>query len=297
MATSTFKSTTKRTSIGTSKTPSEDSATFNRKLSHQRSHSLSCFSRASPKRMPAADDYDDNPIPNRERFVNKVRGSGFPKISHDDLAVELFDSSADRSCSVTRSSEATPTGSASQRRGKSVSNPTASSCYSAGGRVVSKKAVVDEIEAQLAHKGFKVTALHGDKDQASQMDILQKFNSGIYHVLGATDVAARGRDIKSIKSVVNFDIAKDMDMHVHQIGRTGRGGDKDGTAYTLITQKEAHFAGELVNSLVVVGQIVSIELMDLAMKLMLPFNHLKLLLLLSTTKEDAHTFIIHVPIF
>ncbi|KAM2008225.1 hypothetical protein ACFX1R_004066 [Malus domestica] len=215
MATSMFKSTTKRTSIGASKTPSEDSATFNWKSSHQRSHSLSCFSRASPKQTSVADDYNDNPIPNRGRFVNKVRGSRFPKISLDDLAVELFDSSADRSCSVARSSEATPTGS--------------------GGKVVSKKAAVDEIEAQLAQKGFKVTALHGDKNQASQMDILQKFKYGIYHVLGATDVAARGRDIKSIKSFVNFDIAKDMDMHVHRIGRTGRGGDKDGTAYTLIT--------------------------------------------------------------
>ncbi|XP_009349922.2 DEAD-box ATP-dependent RNA helicase 24 [Pyrus x bretschneideri] len=130
----------------------------------------------------------------------------------------------------------------------------------------SKKAAVDEIESQLAQTGFKVTALHGDKDQASRMDILQKFKSGIYHVLVATDVAARGLDIKSIKSVVNFDIAKDMDMHVHRIGRTGRAGDKDGTAYTLITQKEARFAGELVNSLVAAGQIVSTELMDLAMK-------------------------------
>ncbi|ONI14828.1 hypothetical protein PRUPE_3G010900 [Prunus persica] len=130
----------------------------------------------------------------------------------------------------------------------------------------SKKAAVDEIESQLSQKGFKVTALHGDKDQASRMDILQKFKSGIYHVLIATDVAARGLDIKSIKSVVNFDIAKDMDMHVHRIGRTGRAGDKDGTAYTLITQKEARFAGELVNSLVAAGQNVSTELMDLAMK-------------------------------
>ncbi|WVZ05634.1 hypothetical protein V8G54_018980 [Vigna mungo] len=130
----------------------------------------------------------------------------------------------------------------------------------------SKKATVDEIESQLAQRGFKVAALHGDKDQASRMDILQKFKSGLYHVLIATDVAARGLDIKSIKSVVNFDIAKDMDMHVHRIGRTGRAGDKDGVAYTLITQKEARFAGELVNSLVAAGQNVSAELMDLAMK-------------------------------
>ncbi|XP_039003042.1 DEAD-box ATP-dependent RNA helicase 24-like isoform X2 [Hibiscus syriacus] len=130
----------------------------------------------------------------------------------------------------------------------------------------SKKATVDEIESQLSSKGFKVGALHGDKDQASRMEILQKFKSGIYHVLVATDVAARGLDIKSIKSVVNYDIAKDMDMHVHRIGRTGRAGDKDGIAYTLITQKEARFAGELVNSLVAAGQNVSTELMDLAMK-------------------------------
>ncbi|XP_022948804.1 DEAD-box ATP-dependent RNA helicase 24 isoform X1 [Cucurbita moschata] len=130
----------------------------------------------------------------------------------------------------------------------------------------SKKATVDEIESQLLQKGFKVAALHGDKDQASRMETLQKFKSGVYHALIATDVAARGLDIKSIKSVVNFDIAKDMDMHVHRIGRTGRAGDRDGKAHTLITQKEARFAGELVNSLIAAGQNVSMELMDLAMK-------------------------------
>ncbi|XP_050372709.1 DEAD-box ATP-dependent RNA helicase 24 [Argentina anserina] len=130
----------------------------------------------------------------------------------------------------------------------------------------SKKAAVDEIETQLSQKGFKVAAIHGDKDQSTRMDIMQKFKSGTYHVLIATDVAARGLNIKSIKSVVNFDIAKDMDMHVHRIGRTGRAGDKDGTAYTLITHKEARFAGELVNSLVGAGQNVPAELMDLAMK-------------------------------
>ncbi|GMH30854.1 hypothetical protein Nepgr_032697 [Nepenthes gracilis] len=130
----------------------------------------------------------------------------------------------------------------------------------------SKKATVDEIESQLAQRGFRVAALHGDKDQASRMETLQKFKGGTYHVLIATDVAARGLDIKSIKSVVNFDTARDMDMHVHRIGRTGRAGDKDGVAYTLVTQKEARFAGELVNSLVAAGQNVSTELMDLAMK-------------------------------
>ncbi|KAL5209530.1 hypothetical protein ABZP36_005153 [Zizania latifolia] len=129
-----------------------------------------------------------------------------------------------------------------------------------------KKARVDEIESQLNQRGFRIAALHGDNDQASRMETLQKFKSGVYHVLVATDVAARGLDIKSIKTVVNFDIAKEMDMHIHRIGRTGRAGDKDGTAYTLITQEEVRFAGELVHSLIAAGQNVPNELMDLAMK-------------------------------
>ncbi|KAF0915444.1 hypothetical protein E2562_036292 [Oryza meyeriana var. granulata] len=129
-----------------------------------------------------------------------------------------------------------------------------------------KKARVDEIESQLNQRGFRIAALHGDKDQASRMETLQKFKSGVYHVLVATDVAARGLDIKSIKTVVNFDIAKEMDMHIHRIGRTGRAGDKDGTAYTLITRKEVRFAGELVHCLIAAGQNVPNELMDLAMK-------------------------------
>ncbi|KAH7331342.1 hypothetical protein KP509_20G028100 [Ceratopteris richardii] len=130
----------------------------------------------------------------------------------------------------------------------------------------STKVRVEEIEARLHEQGFKVAALHGDKDQASRMDVLQKFKAGIHHVLVATDVAARGLDIKSIKSVINVDSAKDMDSHVHRIGRTGRAGDKEGVAFTLVTNKEARFAGELVTSLIAAGQNVPHELFDLAMK-------------------------------
>lgn len=130
----------------------------------------------------------------------------------------------------------------------------------------STKVRVEEIEGKLGEAGFKVAALHGDKDQSSRMEVLKSFKTGVFHVLVATDVAARGLDIKSIKTVVNFDIAKDMDTHVHRIGRTGRAGDKEGVAQTLITMKEARFAGELVNSLIASGQNISSELMDLAMK-------------------------------
>lgn len=61
-----------------------------------------------------------------------------------------------------------------------------------------------------------------------RMGVLKQFRDGSIHVLVATDVAARGLDIKSIKTVVNMDAPRDMDTYVHRIGRTGRAGDKEG---------------------------------------------------------------------
>ena len=54
----------------------------------------------------------------------------------------------------------------------------------------------------------------------------------------ATNVASRGLDIPSIKTVINYDCAKDKDDHIHRVGRTGRAGDKSGVAYTLITKND-----------------------------------------------------------
>ena len=98
--------------------------------------------------------------------------------------------------------------------------------------------------------------MHGDLDQHSRMAILNKFKSGSLHVLVATDVAARGLDIRTIRTVVNYDVAKSIDTHVHRIGRTGRAGDKDGVAYTLLLPNESRMAAELVDSLQSVGQNV-----------------------------------------
>ena len=95
----------------------------------------------------------------------------------------------------------------------------------------------------LALRG-RAAAMHGDLDQHTRMAVLAAFKAGTHHVLVATDVAARGLDIRSIKTVVNFDAAKDIETHVHRIGRTGRAGDKEGVAITLVTPKEARFAGK-----------------------------------------------------
>ncbi|XP_021909018.1 uncharacterized protein LOC110823052 isoform X2 [Carica papaya] len=127
MATSAFRSTTRRTTIGKSSTCVGDSSSSNRNSTHRRSRSLSRFSRPLPGQD--ADGFSDETPAPRGRFVNTMRGSGFPEISLDDLAIELFDSfsgGGDRGREAFRKSSVSPGGieggvTASQRRGRSVS--------------------------------------------------------------------------------------------------------------------------------------------------------------------------------
>ena len=86
-----------------------------------------------------------------------------------------------------------------------------------------------------------------------------------FPILVATDVAARGLDIPHIRTVINFDLARDIETHTHRIGRTGRAGVK-GSAYTLITEKDKEMAGHIVRNLEQANQDVPKELMSLAMK-------------------------------
>ncbi|KAK7858088.1 hypothetical protein CFP56_014538 [Quercus suber] len=164
MATSAFKSTTKRTSIGAATSSSTDdsaAASSNRSYSstsaaahHRRSRSLSRFSHPN---YIGSDTFDDVVVPApRGKFVNTTRGSGFPEISLDDLAIEFFDSSGDRGRSSAKRISDDVTGglkssssAASQRRGRSVSRQSARAASggdgrgsvrnnSGGGRVVSE---------------------------------------------------------------------------------------------------------------------------------------------------------------
>lgn len=78
-------------------------------------------------------------------------------------------------------------------------------------------------------------------------------------------MAARGLDIPHVRTVINFDIARDIDTHTHRIGRTGRAG-MQGTAYTLLMEKDKEFTGHIVRNLEAAHQEVPQEVLDLALQ-------------------------------
>uniref|UniRef100_A0A4W3GZ70 ATP-dependent RNA helicase DDX42 n=1 Tax=Callorhinchus milii TaxID=7868 RepID=A0A4W3GZ70_CALMI len=130
---------------------------------------------------------------------------------------------------------------------------------------VTKKTNCDELATNLNQEGYTVGLLHGDMDQSERNRVISDFKKKSIPILVATDVAARGLDIPSIKTVVNYDVSRDIDTHTHRIGRTGRAGEK-GLAYTLMTAKDSNFAGDLVRNLEGANQYVSKELLDLALQ-------------------------------
>jgi superfamily II DNA/RNA helicase len=99
------------------------------------------------------------------------------------------------------------------------------------------KRTAQKVADELAERGFKVGAVHGDLGQAAREKALKSFRSGDIDVLVATDVAARGIDIDDVTHVVNYQIPEDEQAYVHRIGRTGRAG-KDGVAITLVDWDE-----------------------------------------------------------
>ena len=96
---------------------------------------------------------------------------------------------------------------------------------------------VDEVAGSLAHYGFTALALHGDMEQRDRDEVLVRFANRSCSVLVASDVAARGLDVKELAMVVNYDLPSDADTYVHRIGRTGRAG-ADGLALSLSTPRE-----------------------------------------------------------
>jgi len=101
-----------------------------------------------------------------------------------------------------------------------------------------RKTTVREVNKSLQSYGFASGEIHGDMDQSSRIAELNRFKSGDINILVASDVAARGLDVKGVSHVFNFDTPWHPDDYVHRIGRTGRAGAK-GRAFTFVTEEDA----------------------------------------------------------
>jgi superfamily II DNA/RNA helicase len=101
-----------------------------------------------------------------------------------------------------------------------------------------RKSTVRELTTSLRRARFAAGQIHGDMDQSDRIAELDRFRSGEINILVASDVAARGLDVKDVSHVFNFDVPWQPDDYIHRIGRTGRAGAK-GIAITLATREDA----------------------------------------------------------
>jgi ATP-dependent RNA helicase RhlE len=99
------------------------------------------------------------------------------------------------------------------------------------------KSGAERLARKLSSMGIRAAALHADRTQQQRSAAVEGFRGGQYHVLVATDVAARGLDIDGITHVVNFEVPSSREMYVHRVGRTGRAA-MTGTALTLVAPEE-----------------------------------------------------------
>lgn len=101
-----------------------------------------------------------------------------------------------------------------------------------------------ELAEKLSARGFAASAMNGDMPQKQREQMVDKLKRGQLDILVATDVVARGLDVKRISHVVNYDIPNDTESYVHRIGRTGRAG-RTGDAILFVTQRERRMLGAI----------------------------------------------------
>ncbi len=123
----------------------------------------------------------------------------------------------------------------------------------------STKRHASKLLRELQDKGYQTGAMHGDMSQRQRTRTITELKNGKINILVATDVAARGIDVKSITHVINFDMPQSVEDYVHRIGRTGRAGAK-GTALSFVTRGESYFikkiekyTGQIIDPLVITG--------------------------------------------
>jgi ATP-dependent RNA helicase DDX5/DBP2 len=117
---------------------------------------------------------------------------------------------------------------------------------------VSRKYSCDQLANDLWSAGYSVDSLHGDKQQFQRTKVMDSFKRSQIHILVATDVAARGLDVKDIEAVINYDFPSGqngVEDYVHRIGRTARGEGNAGKSYTFFTPDDAKRATQLIGVL------------------------------------------------
>ncbi|KRH93581.1 ATP-dependent RNA helicase [Pseudoloma neurophilia] len=123
-----------------------------------------------------------------------------------------------------------------------------------------KKRTCDYLQTELERNRFDASAIHGDKTQNIRDRVISDFKTGRKNILIATDVAARGLDVKDVEAVINFDFPPTCDSYVHRIGRTARGNQKEGLAIAFFTREDQGNAKELCNILKSSNQSIPDEL-------------------------------------
>merc|ERR1719410_3348292 len=107
------------------------------------------------------------------------------------------------------------------------------------------KRMCEQLSNSMYRNGVSCASIHGDKDQQQRDQALNGLKTGRIKALVATDVAARGLDIKGVGLVINYDAANNSEDYVHRIGRTGRAGAK-GYAVTFMSRADAGKARGMV---------------------------------------------------
>ena len=110
----------------------------------------------------------------------------------------------------------------------------------------STKKGTDELQRLLKKEGIKAASIHGDRSQDERNRALNAFKNGKVPVIVATDVLARGIDIKGVSIIINYDVPNNSDDYVHRIGRTGRY-DKSGIAITFVTRRDSKTFRSITN--------------------------------------------------
>ncbi|MFT3929640.1 MAG: ATP-dependent RNA helicase DbpA [Spongiibacteraceae bacterium] len=126
------------------------------------------------------------------------------------------------------------------------------------------KVQCQEVADALQQRGFAALALHGDMEQKERDQVLVRFANKSVPILVATDVAARGLDIKDLAAVINYEVSRDPEVHIHRIGRTGRAGN-EGLALSLFTREESGRVGAIETFQkrpVVLGQLDALRASD-----------------------------------